>query len=515
MANLAIFLHPDRIGVARMKSAGANPSFEPPVWCPVEDPMALIREPAMLTSLVRSLIADENKYDVYLTLWPGAYRSIVFSYGKKNKKDMGRLRKSELETVFHGEYDRLCTYDLVLDKGRASFGDKSRRVIYVTDKQTVELMIAAFGAAQMKLKRIAPMDVAAAEAAKKYWAPKDKEIHVAMMLDDACTSMAFFRDGEIQAIRSFPDGFGMVLHNYMTISDQDAETSRREIRENGVHMEDEDFDMPVIQDDALRTVNKLAVEVARTLHTNFGDDAQLGKVLLCGRFARTNGLTEYFNTRLETECTIVGTDTMSAAAVKAAALNEDDFEDLFPLVTTADKGADLLYQYKKEKSDKVTGAVVCGGMAVALAAIMAITPITRSGLEKELAATSTILEQEEYMTVRQLLDEKNATSRKLSALEAAIAGLPHGGTNTAGIITDLQTITNKYGTMSSISVDYTGGTISLDMTTMSYDSFIYWQQEITADGRFEFLEPPSFSGNGLVYSVSAKLTATDFDAQEG
>ena len=43
---------------------------------------------------------------------------------------------------------------------------------------------------------------------------------------------------------------------------------------------------------------------------------------------------------------------------------------------------------------------------------------------------------------------------------------------------------------------------------------VYWQKEIVEDGRFSFLGPPGFSGNGLIYTVEANLTATDFEATE-
>ena len=39
-----------------------------------------------------------------------------------------------------------------------------------------------------------------------------------------------------------------------------------------------------------------------------------------------------------------------------------------------------------------------------------------------------------------------------------------------------------------------------------------WQKAVLADARFTFVTPPTFEGNGLIYTVDAVLTSTDFEA---
>ena len=63
-------------------------------------------------------------------------------------------------------------------------------------------------------------------------------------------------------------------------------------------------------------------------------------------------------------------------------------------------------------------------------------------------------------------------------------------------------------------MDYNAKTIAMSFSTLNYDSFAYWQKAVVEDGRFSFLEPPTFSGNGLIFTVEANLTATDFEEAE-
>jgi hypothetical protein len=120
------------------------------------------------------------------------------------------------------------------------------------------------------------------------------------------------------------------------------------------------------------------------------------------------------------------------------------------------------------------------------------------------------MEQPAYVAVKDIIAQRKEANQKKQNLIEAIEKLPHGETNTAGLISDVLTITSGYGNVSSISVDYTSETVSFSLTLRSYEDFIYWQQEITKDGRFSFVQPPSFSGNGSSYAVSATLNATDF-----
>lgn len=511
MASLAVFLYPGQVGIARVKSPGFSPSFSSLQWRVADNVQQLLEEPVLLASLVREMVGDENKYDIYLNVWPGAYNAVMFSHDKKSRGDVSRLRQSELETVFRGDYGKYYTHDLLLNKGKPSADNKIRRIIFAIPKERVHLMTASFAAQKMTLKRIAPMDVAAADAAARFWAPKDQSISVCMMLDEACTSVCFIRDGVLHALRTIPNGFNTVLATYMHITGQDHDTSLNLIRENGVNVENEMLSTPAIQDDVMRTLNRLAGEAVKTLHNTFGDEAVMDHVLLCGNFVSTVGLVDYLNTILNTECVVAGADTLSPAAKSAIVLDEGDLEQMFPLATTAAKSADLMSELKKAKSDKTTSLLVCAALAVVTVGLIAVTPIEKKALQSQKEAAQALLQQPEYAAVEELINTKTDLARYKSNLTDAIAALPHGATNTAGIIGDLTKITGEYGTVSSISTDYSAKVIRLSFTTLNYDFFVYWQKAVTEDGRFSFLEPPTFDGNGLIYTVNANLTATDFD----
>ena len=513
MATLAVFLSPERVGIARVKTPGAKPSYSSVQWRPVENVPQLLEEPALLTALVREMVADEEKYDIYLNLWPAAYKAVMFSYDKRRKSDLVRLRQAELETVFRGELNKLYTFDLPLSKGKPSADGKSHNIIFTIPRQTVVLLTESFRAHKMKLKRIAPMDVAAAEAALKYWAPRDKDIHVSMVLDESCTSISFLSDGAIHAIRTIPNGFGSILSSYETITGLDRDACVELIRSNGVKVPTELFDMPAIQDDVLRMLNRITGETVRTLHNTFGDDAVIGKILLCGNFVSTVGLVDYLNSMLDTECEVISADTLSAETKNDIVLNENDLDALIPLASTASPGSDLMAEMKKIQGDKVKSIALCTGVALVAAGLMAITPIQMSRLQKEAAAYDALLNQPAYLEIRGLFDERAEISRNKAALEQAIEELPHGGTNTAGIIEDLYELTSEYGSVLSLKTDYGTQIINIGFTTLNYDSFIYWQKEISEGGRFTFKTPPTFEGNGLMYTVTATMTATDFASE--
>ena len=150
-------------------------------------------------------------------------------------------------------------------------------------------------------------------------------------------------------------------------------------------------------------------------------------------------------------------------------------------------------------------------MTLVIAGLMIVTPLEKKQLEEQRDASAAIMNQPEFVRVKDLMAKRKDVLSKKQNLINAIENLPHGQTNTAGIISDVLTITSGYGTVTEISVDYSGKTVSMSLNISSYESFVYWQQEITKDGRFSFVQPPSFSGNGTVYNVSATLNATDFD----
>lgn len=510
MATLAVFLYPEKVGIARVNKPGFSPSFSSVQWRLTDNVPQLLEEPVLLTSLLREMVGDEEKYDVYLNVWPGAYNAVMFSYDKKGKADLRRLRQAELETVFHGELHKMYTLDLTMAKGKPSADGKSHQIIFSILKERINMMTATMKAQKMTLKRVAPMDVCAAETALKFWATKGSEINVCMVLDEGCTSISFMRDGLIHAIRTIPNGFGSVLTTYENVAGVDHDACLEMIRTNGVHVS-EGFDMPAIQDDVLRTLNRVAGETVKTLHNLFGDEAVMDRVLLCGNFVCTVGLVEYLNTLLDIECAVADAATLGAETQNAIVLEANDFEDLFPVAATTAAGADLMSEMKKQKADKIQGIALCSAVGVIAAAVMAVTPIQRSQIQKQLDVASNLLNQPEYTAVRELVDERDELNQYKTNLVAAIENLPHGGTNMAGIITDLNKITSEYGSVLELNVNYGSKTIELSMITSTYDSFVYWQKEIADSGRFSFLKPAEFSGTGIVFSVNASMTATDFE----
>lgn len=511
MSSIAVFLYPDRIGMARIKSAGYKPSFSSLTWKDVEDVNQLLTEPLMLATTIREMVGDAKSCNVYLTLWSGAYNSIMFSHTKKNRGDMNRLRQSELETVFHGEFDNLHTYDLVLDKGHPNAEAKIRRSIYVMPGDRVNLMVQTFKAQKLNLCRIAPVDAAAAEAALHFWAPKKESISACLVLDDACTSVIFLKNGCIQSVRTMPDGLRSVVKTYAHLSGLSTELSRLLLNDRGLDVSDESNAIPLLQDDLLRMVSKLAAEVVKNVHSVFGAEAVLDNVLLCGEFAKAKGVKEKLDDMLQIDCAIADTATLSSAVSSAIALDDKDLLPLFHLAASTARGADLMDMYKKAKSDKQNALLLCGVLGIALIGFMSLLPMQKKTLEQEKVAAAALLEQPEYVAVRELYDSKTDLVRQKNTLLSAIESLPHGGSNTAGILRDLQTTTADYGTLLGISVDYNGKTINLTFTTLNYDSFVLWQKAVLADARFTFVTPPTFEGNGLIYTVNAVLTSTDFE----
>jgi len=132
-------------------------------------------------------------------------------------------------------------------------------------------------------------------------------------------------------------------------------------------------------------------------------------------------------------------------------------------------------------------------------------------LQQEREVLANLLDQPEYATVSELIERRNEANRHQAALAEAIENLPHGATKTADMLEEMMNVTSNYGTVLEIGSDYSTNLISVVFTTLDYDSYVYWQQEIAKSGRFSFLEPPTFSGNGLIYTVEANMTATDFD----
>ena len=153
-------------------------------------------------------------------------------------------------------------------------------------------------------------------------------------------------------------------------------------------------------------------------------------------------------------------------------------------------------------------------MAVLTVGVLSITPMQHKALQQQHDVAANLINQPEFASVRELIEERNLYAQKKAKLEEDIANLPHGTTDAAGILTEVYDITANYGTVLKISLDYSAESIELSFTTLSYDSFIYWQKAITESGKYSFVEPPSFAGNGLVYSSSAKIAFVEPEITE-
>lgn len=511
MASLAVFLYANRVGVARVKAPGAKPGYSPARWTPVEDTKKLLDEPILFAAALRELIGDENKYDLYLSVWPELYNTIMFSHAKNSASNVARLRHSELETVFHGDVDSLYTTDLMLDKGKYSFGDRSRRLIFVTPKNRIDLLCETLKAQKLSVRRIAPMDVGAAETALAHWTPDPKTINAVIMLEDGCTTFSFLKNGTVQSMRTLPDGFGGVMEDYRAISGMGDDSCRQLIMTKGLSHGDDDFPFVELQDRVLVALNRIAADFVRTLHTVFGEDAVAEKALLCGTFARTEGLAEHFAENMGVECVIAGTDTLKAGSAAAIALESESLEALFPFATATGHGADLMAQKTKTQNDKLSSIVAAALIVLVAIGVMLIPSISLNNLRAQQEEGAALLATPEYVAVQELLDQKDALVREKNNLENAIAALPHGATKSAEFTNAILQLTEEYGAVSDITVDYNTKSIKLVFTTTSYNLFVGWQEELALDGRFSMMSPPTFNGNGVYYTVNAILTTADFE----
>ena len=512
MSSLAIFLYPDRVGISDIKRSGSKPSFAPPRWVYIEDAAALLDEPINFASLIRNEIGEKGRYDIYLSVWPGAYRSLLFSHGKRRKSDVERLLHSELETVFRGGQDELYTYNMMFDKGRYSFGGKSRRMIFVVRQNHINLMLKSFAARKLKLRRIVPFTVDAAEAALTHWAPAKKDLSACIHLDDAGTTVSVFKNGAIQAIRTVKNGFDMVLHDYVENTQLSLNVCRQIILNSGLYGDDDFFQAnPHLQDRVAVACDQIITELVRALHSLAEDQPMPEQVLLCGPYAKAAGLADYLSTRLNTQCIPLTAELLSPKAVSAIALDTDMLEDFFPFaMSTSSKGVDLLANWKKNRSGLINSIIASCFLVVIAAFLMAITPVQMKALQQERDAAEALLQQSEYVAVQELLDQRQDTQNAQTRLEDAIAALVHGGSDMSGIVNQLYDMTSRYGTVQSMSVDYESESIQLAFTTVSYDMVVDWQEQIKQDARYSFLNPPTFSGSGVTYSVSAEITCTDF-----
>ena len=515
MAKIAVLLYPDRVGISEIKKAGSKPSFAPPKWIYIEDAAALLEEPINFATMIRNEVGEKGSFDVYLSVWPGAYRTLLFSHTKRRQSDIDRLLRSELETVFRGGHDQLYTYHLMFNKGKYSFGGKARRMVFAIQKNHISLLLKSFAARKLHLRRIAPFCVNATEAALAHWEPAKKDLCAVIHLDDAGTTISVLNKGNIMAVRTASDGFEHVLRDYVQISHLSLNLCRQIIMNNGLHGDDDFFNnYPDLEDRVAVACDHIMTELTRTLHTISEDQPMPGQILLCGPYAKAAGLSEYLSTRMNVECTVLTAETLSPKSVERIVLDPEQLEGFFPFaMCTSSKGVDLLQNFKKDRSDLITSIIASVILVLAAAGAMSLTPIQMKTLKGNQAAAEAVLQKPEYQEVQAILDEQSAQNARRNALKDAIEALPHSATDAAGMMTQLYELTSRYGTIQELALDYEAEAITLSFTTVSYDLVVDWQKQLTADARYSFVTPPTFEGSGTNYTVTAEITSTDFTAE--
>ena len=235
------------------------------------------------------------------------------------------------------------------------------------------------------------------------------------------------------------------------------------------------------------------------------------QILLCGPYAQTVGLSDYLSTRLSTTCIPMSADLLNPKAADKIALDPEQLVSFFPFsMSTSPKGVDLLLNWKNNRKELINSIIASLLLVVLAGALMAITPLQMRDLQRQRDEAEALLQQPEYVAVQELLDARQAIRADQTRLEDAIAALVHSGSDMATMIQEVYDLTSTYGTVSAISLDYESETINLGFSTVSYDMVVDWQEAMTKDERYSFLTPPTFSGSGVTYSVSAQITCTDF-----
>lgn len=512
MKTLSVIVYPDRLCIASTKSAGKKPRYAQPQWIPVESGKQLVQEPMKLAALIRETVGEKEKYDVCLTLWPEAYSTVMFSNSKLGKRDLKRQRLSELETVFRGDAESVYATDFMLDGGKYSFEGKARRNIYAMQRRDADLMREAFKAQKLKIHSIAPMDNVFVQSVMNFCKLDKNEITAVLMLDDACTQLALIHKGRIQMIRPIPLGGSAVLAAYRAdMPEKSNDELRQLIVEQSMSDDDKLFaKYPVLRDKMLALANRIANEILKNVRMIYGEDKDVGKLLICGNFANTVGLAAHFTDSMKMPVVALKRVLAPNAAANIC-LREEDLELYFPFASAAAPQNDLLAQWREIVKNRRQNIVASILLVLVAAGLAGVQPYLMKELKAQREAAAVVIEQPEYVAVRELMDERSEVKKQQTALEESIANLPHGATNTAGIIKDLYDLSTQFGQVSSMAVDYSGKVVQMAFATDSYDTFVKWQHKLTEDGRFSFVNPPSFSGDTGRYSISAVISATDFE----
>lgn len=382
-------------------------------------------------------------------------------------------------------------------------------------RRDADLMREAFKAQKLKIHSIAPMDNVFVQSVMNFCKLDKNEITAVLMLDDACTQLALIHKGRIQMIRPIPLGGSAVLAAYRAdMPEKSNDELRQLIVEQSMSDDDKLFaKYPVLRDKMLALANRIANEILKNVRMIYGEDKDVGKLLICGNFANTVGLAAHFTDSMKMPVVALKRVLAPNAAANIC-LREEDLELYFPFAAAAAPQNDLLAQWREIVKNRRQNIVASILLVLVAAGVAGVQPYLMRELKAERDAAAVVIEQPEYVAVRELMDERSAINKQQTALEESIANLPHGATNTAGIIKDLYDLSAQFGQVSSMSVDYSGKVVQMDFATDSYDTFVKWQHKLTEDGRFSFVNPPSFSGDTGRYSISAVISATDFEEQE-
>ncbi len=513
MTHIAVMLYPDRIGIARVGAIGKKPSYAPPMWLGDIDVLKLVEEPARLAALIRQEIGDDEVVSVYLRIWPALCNNVLFSHAKHKAKEIDRLRFSELETVFHGRHDEQYVTDYPIDNGRYSFAGKSRHVLFTAQRRTVDSLRQAFEAKKLKLSAIVPMSIAFVESAMRYCEMAEGTTAL-VLFDDACTSIALVRKKSVCLLRTLAPGAQSLLENFCDITGLTAAQCRRIICAPESSELDKLLDKaPMLKDAIYGTCNRLCTELEKAVKSIDADNPQIDKIIIGGSLVGNEKLAAYIGASLATECVNVER-AMSEKSASELCIREEDVTAVFTLGAATFTSCDLLSEWRKKQTDKKQQIIMSAALVVIAGVLMAITPYQLSRLKQEKEAAEAILNQPEYLSVLNLLDDRTEANRDKAALVKAIEDLPYNTSKVVSMVEEVTYVTEKYGRLSEMSVSRNNKKISFTFTTESFDTYLEWQAELEKSGRFSFISVPTFASAGSSYVVHAEVTSPDFELKE-
>lgn len=507
MTGYFLIVYPGRMGLVPLDGSQSPAAVQ---WRWINDLPNPAEEPALLANLVREMTGDSMPCELHMALHPGVYRQIMFSHTARNRRELQRPRRAELETVLRRNADDLYTYDLVFHNPEAFPSRKERRLVYALPREWSDLIRTAFAAQGMQLRRTIPLDLLSAESTLRYWVPAEQSISLCLTLNEACISAALLQDGQIVAMRTDPEGLSAVRKVYDGAAEGGWKSFLELICRNGIVYEADTPEYAPIADALLRILRQIAVDSVKMLHACFGSEARIDRVLLCGSLANAAGVKRYFDTIFEENSQSIS-EMLVGDSTKALSVLGDWEAAL--TAAAANTKANLLQQMQRERRERISAAAVCALLSALCIMLIAATPVKTLLLQKERQVLADHLARQDYALVAELLAQRDELLRQKNDLEAAVEALPQSQTDTAAIVRELLECSAPYGTVCSLRIDCTTSVITLDFTAASYDALIDWQRMITDSSRFELLEMPTFTTGGTSYAISAKLTAADFSAE--